>query len=275
MKTKLLLKNMNFNKDILLLLLFLSPFATFAQVLPNATVNTEITGATVESFFTEQVDLGAGKENYAVNMVDGDPDTDWAGESVDPRGEFNIINLNGTYDLTEIQVLTVAKLYLFEIWVSTNTAVVGDFVNAFPSDGNLVSNGLSTAYKTFDLASPISGVKYVMLKFYGRADSSWNTISEIKFFSPAAASITENELGGFSLYPSPANESLFIGNMNNKVSNVELLSLEGRVVLSTSINSFTKESSIDTSALSNGIYLVKLSDESGSLNASKMIVIQH
>ena len=269
---------LNFTKQLKVCItafIFLLTLNTYSQD-PVTTTNDLISGVTVESFFAEQIDASAGKNNAAVHLVDGDEDTDWAGESSGDRGETLILNLNGSYDLAEIQLLSVAKLYLFQIWVSTTGTDSGDFTNAFPTEGDanghLVSSGDLT-YKSFVIANTIANAKYVMIKCYGRSDSAWNTISELKFYKEGTtASTISNELKQTSLFPSPANNQLQIRNNNNVVSKVEIFNLIGKKLIS--VNLSKNNQTINTSSLSNGIYLVKLSDEN-NISTSKKIVIQH
>ena len=269
---------LNFTKQLkayITAFLFLLTLNTYSQA-PVTTSNDLISGVTVESFFVEQVDEAAGKNNAAVHLVDGDEDTDWAGESSGDRGETLILNLNGTYDLAEIQLLSVAKLYLFQIWASTTGTDPEDFTNIFPTEGDanghLVSSGDLT-YKSFVMGNTLPNAKYVMIKCYGRSDSAWNTISELKFYKEGStASTISNELKQISLYPAPANNQLYINNNDNIVSKVEIYNLIGKKLIS--VNLSKNNQAINTSSLSNGIYLVKLSDEN-NISASKKIVIQH
>ncbi|MBU2950262.1 T9SS type A sorting domain-containing protein [Tamlana agarivorans] len=277
MKTKLQTSQIKWRTIKTTCALFLVGALGFAQT-PVSTTNTEISGVTVAFYFNQQVDVSAGKLNYATNTVDGDIDTDWAGESaadMPNRGEALIFDLGGSYELAELQYLTVAKdpTYQFQIWVSTGTSNEADFINAFPTLGNLLSS-TALEYKQFLLTTPLANVKYVMLKCYGRADSAWNTISELKFYEASTASVKENELSGFALYPNPANDSFSLNNLSNKVNKVDILNLQGQLVLSQTIESFTNELSISTTSLTNGIYLVKLSDGSGSLSASKKLIVK-
>ncbi|GGZ75251.1 T9SS type A sorting domain-containing protein [Algibacter mikhailovii] len=275
MRTKLHSKNFKQKNTYLAFALCLVSLFTFAQD-PVDTSNTEITGVSVNFYFDQQVDIPAGKENYAANAVDNDPDTDWAAESSDPRGEALILDLGGGYDLAEIQYLTVTKSpsYQFQLWVSTTGVEEADFTNIYPSAGNLLTNQDNT-YLQFKDFTPIAGAKYVKVKCYGRSDSPWNTLSEIKFYSTATASVKDNELSGFTLSPNPANSFFTLSNLNNKVNNVQILSLEGKLISSQSFDGFSKKLTIDTANLANGVYVVKLSDAAKSLNASKLMVIQH
>lgn len=274
MKTKLLSKKITQQTAFFTIALFLVSLMTFAQ---NSTSNDFIAGVTAFSAFAEE-NVPPDKVNLKEGAVDGDEATKWAGQSSGDRGEALILDLGGSYDLAEVQYLTVnAKTYQFQIWVSDSGTDEGDFENAFPdvaAPGYLLTNSDAT-YKSFILPETVFGAKYVMIKNYGRSDSSWNTIVELGFYSEGTASTKENELSGFSLYPNPAKNSFTLGNLSNKVNKVEVVNLLGKVVLSRTIDSFGKKQAIDTSFLANGLYLVKLSDTAGSLSASKKMLIQH
>ncbi len=247
---------------------------------PVTTTNNEITsGITVEFVFDEEVT--ATKNNVIGNSIDGDPDTDWAGNLGNTADEASIIyNLGGTYDLAEIQYLTVVKddPYAFQLLVSTTGTDSGDFTDVF--GGDLQQSNLDGTYKQFTLPSVQTGVKYVKLICFGRINatteantSQWNTISELKFYTEGAvASTINNELSKVSLYPSPANNQLSIKNLNNKVSKVEIFNLLGKKLISKNIESLNP--TINTSNLTNGIYLVKLSDLNNT-SAIKKIIVQH
>lgn len=162
--------------------------------------------------------------------------------------------------------------------VSTNGT---DYTDVY--GGALQQSNLDATYKQFVLPSVQTAVTHVKLICFGRVNASteantsaWNTISELKFYlEGSTASLKDNELSGASFYPNPANNSLFLSNFSDKANKVQVVSLEGKVILSRNINSLEKDITIDTSLLANGIYLVKLSDTTRNLNDSKMIVIQH
>ena len=275
MNTKLLSKKNRLIKISLSIAMFFVSLMIFSQD-PVATTNTEISGITLHYFFDEQVDPPNNKFNYAANLIDDDPDTDWAAQS--NTGEEIIFDLGGAYDLTEIQHLTVTKIpsYEFQLWVSTDSDPdnTGAYVNLYPSAGNILSNQDNT-YLQFNDFGTIVGVRYIKFKAYGRSDSSWNTASEVKFYTVPTASVDENELSGFSLYPNPADEFLVLNDLNNAVNKIEIISLDGKLVSSKTIEDLVDEMRIDTSFLENGMYIIKLSDTVKNISASKMIAVQH
>lgn len=80
--------------------------------------------------------------------------------------------------------------------------------------------------------------------------------------------ITDNKDAGFSIYPNPVNDLLQIKNTIN-ITQVELLNMEGQVVLSAVFNS--PEAFINTTNLSKGMYTVRLYDKNGNILTSKIL----
>ncbi|WP_282122776.1 T9SS type A sorting domain-containing protein [Algibacter mikhailovii] len=278
MRTKLHSKSFKQKNTYFAFALCLVSLFTFAQD-PVDTSNTEITGATVTFAFDEE-NNPPDKVNLKEGILDDNVDTDWAGNLNNSFGEASIIiDLGGTYDLAEIQYLTVAKddPYAFQLLVSTNGA---DYTDVY--GGDLQQSNIDATYKQFVLPSTQTGATHVKLICFGRIDatteanrSAWNTISELKLYAESTASLKDNELSGFTLSPNPANSFFTLSNLNNKVNNVQILSLEGKLISSQSFDGFSKKLTIDTANLANGVYVVKLSDAAKSLNASKLMVIQH
>ena len=252
-------------------------------VSQNETNNTEISLSedSVVHFFHEENDgPDSGKENFAKHITDGDLTTKWAGkcpESVyaNRTGDDVIIKLGGTYDLAELQYVTLNKAYLFQIYISTT--VTEDYNNATfskvsPSDDTHLSSNTDGSWKTFDLGSN-PGTTFVKIKNFGRTDSQWNTILEVKLYKKGSvASVESNELRQVSLYPTPTNNQLHIKNFNNVVSKIEVFNVLGKKLISNALEN--NKQTIDTSSLANGMYLVKLTSLNNE-SSSKMIVIQH
>lgn len=266
-------------------------FATLAVNAqePLSTDNTEITGITLDYFFHQEPDTDPDKQdNLAENILDGDVVTNWAGNAekllpdvVEPILTFN---LNGSYDLAEIQYLTIAKQYLFEVWVSTTETddyTQAAFVNITPDNAdNVMKDGTSflasnvdVTYKSFDLGSN-PGVTFVNIYCAGRTDSEWNTISELKFYSSeATASTRDNTLSQALVYPNPVKDVLNVTNLNGKVNKVDVVSLEGKVVISKEVKNSSEDLSLDTSKLVNGMYFLNFSNTAAKSNASRTIIV--
>ena len=68
-----------------------------------------------------------------------------------------------------------------------------------------------------------------------------------------------------SLYPNPTSSSFTI-EMENEVKSIEVFSLQGQKVLTTTVKN------INVSNLSKGIYLVRIEDVDNAVSAQKLIV---
>ena len=268
MKPTLHLKNFNQKSAYLGIAFFLVAIAGFAQE-PLPTTNTVITGVTVESVWDEEITDS--KDNNAGNAIDGDVDTDWAGQGTEGNntgGDF-IFDLNGSYDLAEIQYLTVTKspAYEFQIWVSTSGTAEGDFTNVY-DDTNLEAN-LDNTYKSFSFG-PIAGATFVKIKCYGRSDSAWSTISEILFYESGTASVKDNDFAQyFSLYPNPAANFINIVSKSVEVTKVQVYNVTGQLVID---QAGLVNKGVDVSTLSRGVYVLKLT--SADNQYSKRIMIE-
>ncbi|WP_271392273.1 T9SS type A sorting domain-containing protein [Aequorivita sinensis] len=86
---------------------------------------------------------------------------------------------------------------------------------------------------------------------------------------PLGVQTFENAM--FSIYPNPSFDTLNISS-TKQVGNlkIHILSLEGKI-LNTQHIDFNKQTSIDVSNLSSGIYFLKIADESGRVEVKKFV----
>lgn len=208
---------------------------------------------------TEQVD-GVTYFNYATNTLDKDFDTRWSGEGI---GAELIYDLGDLYDLDLVSIATLSgKTYLYEILTST------DGIN-YTSVSNVQSNTLGT----FEHFPVTNQARFVKIIGGGQTGGSvWNSITETEIYGTTTLSVFENELSKVIIYPVPAKDVLKLKNLKNAVKKITIYSREGRNVIEKSLNSNQSETYIDISSLSNGAYIINLSDGSNS-SQSKMILI--
>ncbi len=84
----------------------------------------------------------------------------------------------------------------------------------------------------------------------------------------------EYEISEVLAYPVPANNILHLNNIDSKVNKIEIVNLEGTIVLSFKIQAAASRFTINTSKLVNGIYMLQFSKK-GDYSKSKKIIIQH
>ena len=74
--------------------------------------------------------------------------------------------------------------------------------------------------------------------------------------------LNENTLTGVSVYPNPSEGVITVTNDNNTVNSIEVNDMLGKVIYSSSASAST---TIDLSSAGTGVYLVKVSNETGSM----------
>ncbi len=243
----------------------------------------------IHSFSKEQgPDHPNPKTNYATNTLDKDNSTVWAADDLETilsgdyfaDGEYIIYDLGVEYDLDLIQIATDDKAdpYGLQVWVSTVGTDPSDFTMALPTSGDLLITTTTGTFDDFDQYEISANARYVKLIGYGRFNSAgdtrssvWTNITEIEFYGNSTLSVDDIELANkVKIYPIPANDILYIKNING-VNLINIYSMDGRLVLEKSLNT-NSEISLDVSSLSNGAYIINLSNGSNS-SQSKMILI--
>lgn len=96
-------------------------------------------------------------------------------------------------------------------------------------------------------------------------NNSW--YDNLYFYKGQPASVENNELLGFSMFPNPATNRLNIS-AKETIQNADVFNVLGKKVMSLNINKTTE--SIDISNLSSGIYLVKY-NSNGKVGTAKFI----
>ncbi|MGJ8593192.1 MAG: T9SS type A sorting domain-containing protein [Aquaticitalea sp.] len=137
--------------------------------------------------------------------------------------------------------------------------------NGIYTVGNTTTNGTggltgTVAYigtaTTFD-EPYVAGTFY---KVYA-VDKAFNYSDEL-VISDANLGVSENQLSGLKLYPNPANDFISIESNNALITSVEIFNILGKSVYSQ--NGLT-DNTLDISALSNGMYLLKITSDKGSI----------
>ncbi len=236
------------------------------NLINDGSVNDKVTA--VYAFHEEVTDT---KKNIKEHTLDKDFNTQWAGNG---KGNMDglVFDLGGTFDLKLIDIATTnGKTYELEIWVSTTGTNTEDFVNAFPGEGNLVSN-TDASFKAYVLPAETANTKYVKIIGYGQASSDWNTIQEIEFYgNPVSVSVKKNDASDqIKLHPNPAKDIITISNLKTSIRSIQLFSTNATKVIEKKAKSSKVE--LDVSSLPNGIYMIVIIDNDASSQVKKVIV---
>lgn len=104
--------------------------------------------------------------------------------------------------------------------------------------------------------------------------SDWENTSRITFIYPACQSLSTEDFVtfDFSFYPNPSNDYLKIVNLpqGHPEINYTIYDMSGRLVKNGKLNS---DFTINTQNMTDGLYVLKLSDESSSV--AKQLVVKH
>ena len=244
---------------------------------------------TIHSFSKEEVD-GVNKFNYASNTLDKDNSSVWAADDgpilagdYKGDGEYIIYDLGSNHNLDVVQFTTTNKSDAFgiQIWVSTTGTETSDFTKVLPeTDDLLLTATNSTDFNQYLINGDVNA-RYVKLLGFGRFNSAgntrtsvWTAIGEVEFFGSNILSINVTDLHNqVLLYPVPAKNLLYIQNINNQINAITVYSLDGRKVITKTINTNSRISplSLDTSALVSGTYIINL--HSNNQVITKKIII--
>jgi hypothetical protein len=148
--------------------------------------------------------------------------------------------------------------------------------NTVSQNGNTLTATQSGAnYQWINCANntPISGAD--SQTFTATANGSYAVIitsgacsdtSECTTFSTIG--LNENELTTFSIFPNPANETVYFRNVNTG-SQIRVLDLSGKLIYASKFNA--SNNTISVSNWSNGMYIVEIEHE-GIINQTKLVV---
>ena len=203
--------------------------ASISEVTIGGNVSTKIevpTGGGGGQFAFAPIDLVAGgfTHVYFNYYFDGTPE---AGKVINYNIQGGGANIFGTI------ALPASKSANNQSWGTVNVALA-DLNN--PGDPK---NAISQVQFTMAGGSNPFGTVY---------------LDNLIFFKAGTASVENNELLGFSMYPNPANNVLNIS-AKETIQKADIFNVLGKKVMSVNINK-TKDA-IDVSGLSSGIYLIK------------------
>ena len=236
----------------------------------------------------EEIPPNHTKENYKNNSLDKDPNTQWAGSAA--LGECVdyvsiIYDLKGAFDLDLVDIATTSgKTYNLQIWVSSTVPdfpatypEADDFTLVYPNSGFFQISTTPDNKVPYTLPTPAIGTRYVKIIGDGQPGGSrYTTIHEIEFYGNSSTlSVDENDFANqIILYPNPAKDILTLKNIKSNVNSIRVFSLDGRKVIEKSINSTEFEFKLDLSSISNGAYILNLSNQ-GKNQDTRMIIISH
>ena len=172
------------------------------------------------------------RQNYIINFTLAAPQT----FSVN----FNVVGTNGTLAATvdAAPITSPAMVVIGKNVVFTATPDANYIVKQWTVDGTVVSGNVTNTYTLSNLAAT-------------------STVT-VEFKS--SVGISEVDANSVTVYPIPANNLINL-KMNTTINKVEVLNVNGQVVIETIIDK--NEGTLNTSMLSNGMYFLRITNTNG------------
>lgn len=112
------------------------------------------------------------------------------------------------------------------------------------------------------------GLEYDDFVWNTASIASYNVINTGQEFSSATASIKENEIAGFKMYPNPVTDGIIrINTLNNASKIVQIFDVLGKQVL---LRTLVSEH-LNVSRLNSGVYILKVSEQ-GKTATRKLVI---
>lgn len=213
-------------------------------------------------------------------------DAGWCGgnsvEEVDVAGDKILLwksNPCQGIEFTPIDASAFTHMHV-DLYIEAGTDIIGKvwnlkFVDTADNDVLEVNfNDASTpaleAGKWISIDVQVDLANFDKLNQFGITSGNLNNLAwydNLYFYKEATASVENNELLGFSMYPNPTSNTLHIS-AKETIQRADIFNVLGKKVMSVNVNKTSE--SIDVSSLNSGIYLIKY-QVNGSAGTAKFV----
>jgi len=221
------------------------------------------------------VDLGSGFSIVLYNGNGGSSYNTIALSGVIPDDEFGYGTLtfslpvnglqNGDPDGIALVAADGTTVLQFLSYEGEFTAIGGPADGMVSTDIGVAETNTTPEGESLQLVG--TGTEYGDFTWSGPVTSSFGSINADQVFS-TTASIQENDIDGFSMYPNPVSEGVLrINTLENSEKTIQIFDVLGKQILSRT----TKSAHISVSNLSAGIYILKVT-ELGKTATRKLVI---
>lgn len=221
------------------------------------------------------VDLGSGYSVVLYNGGSGAPYSTIALSGVIPDEQFGYGTLsfslptngiqNGPSDGLALVASDGTTILQFLSYEGVFVAVGGPADGMTSTDIGVAESGTTPEGDSLQLVG--TGTEYGDFTWAGPVTASLGSINSNQVFS-TTASIKEDDINGFSMYPNPVVEGILkINTFENAEKTIQIFDVLGKQVLSRT----TKSEHISVSTLNSGIYILKVT-ELGKTATRKLVI---
>ena len=99
----------------------------------------------------------------------------------------------------------------------------------------------------------------------------WSNYSNFTYQEDCSTGLEGNEPEGVSAYPNPTTDILHITATDGEIARVEMTDMFGRNVPVRTENIATQQTTVNTSALPSGVYILRITLRDGSVRTEKVV----
>jgi hypothetical protein len=183
---------------------------------------------------------------------------------------INEVNGKGTLILPNA---TYQNVYRIRSSISSQNTISSDQLPAFLNGVPIPRDEVKYLYIAPSLGFPV-------LEITAASIFGFEVVSKVIYRATPVdyTSVEENEISAFQLFPNPANSHLTIQTdlKNSQKLTFEIIDSQGKLIWSTSrqalAGSVTEQVSLNESSMANGIYLLKITPESGRTEVRTFVI---
>ncbi len=199
-----------------------------------------------------------------------------------PQGTTQYLEYSNLIPVTAGHSYTISYWYLDNdnnastrpwcTWLTDTGTLTNDTAQAQIRENDYSTNSSSWVQKTLTATAPIGATK---IRFQVRTyhqdgnDGGFIYFDDLSFVDNSTAGINDNLITGLKMFPNPLNGNvLTITSDANATKKITVFDVLGKQVINTTTNNGT----INTSNLTSGVYIVKITEEGKT--ATKKLVVQ-
>ncbi|NPD47580.1 MULTISPECIES: T9SS type A sorting domain-containing protein [unclassified Lentimicrobium] len=166
------------------------------------------------------------------------------------------------------------RYFEYQIWESEETEMINQrVVWSFDTWGPLGMGAFAKHQFIENIGSTCSYQgEYLMadeIQYYKTETEEWGIPFTLECIN--STGLIENQVEPINIYPNPAEDRIEINCGETQITKVSLFNFQGKKVMERVINSQASDLSFDISNLENGVYLVEIMSQNGTISQHKII----
>jgi len=217
--------------------------------------------------------LISGSENSLVEIVDTDNDQgdniSWVNNLMYPTGNATILSGATSTSFDASEVINENPFIEFDniegVWKTTvSSPLYENTLSVDPIEEDIEGQERPT------FSNP--GADHHSLESIRFGPLTTDDVGPFAGDTTATSVSTDYQRNEVLIYPVPANNVLYLSNINPNIKKVEIINASGKVFLARKFESFTEESYFDVSRFENGVYFIKVFDSRDFVDVFEIVI---